>query len=62
MLKYTCPRGGQEILAETRQALAAKLRLHRHNWRHQQHACIPRQPPAPLVRAYRNTTAVGTTR
>ncbi len=62
MLNYTCPRGGQVILAETRQALAAKLRLHRHNARHLQHACIPRQAPAPIQRAYRNTTAVGVTR
>lgn len=49
------------ILAETRQALAAKLNLHRHGWRHLQRACHPHAAPAPLQRAYRNASALGVT-
>jgi len=61
MLSHTCPRGGQVILAETRQALAAKLNLHRHGWRHLQGACRPHQAPAPIRRAYQNEAAAGVT-
>jgi len=63
MLSFTCPKGGQVILAETRPALAAKLQEHR-RWRHGLRpliACRPAVSLPPIQRAYRNTTAMGTT-
>jgi len=65
MLSFTCHRGGQTIMALTRQELAFKLHEHR-RWRHGLRPLILCRPPVslppPLLRAYQHTSAMGTTR
>jgi hypothetical protein len=65
LLQYDCPYGGRQLFGRTVAELQEKVQLHHElfhdEWTPTSTVCRPSNPLPSLQRAYRNTTAMGTT-